>query len=222
MTDEERWRASEEELARRRELAERVDSDLRRDERETTMSHRGTDDRVQVTSYAPTVVRGLLRHGHARIRWIYVVQDDARNRRVDSVMDVPDVEDLSVGGLSATLPVGAWKLKGTPRQTERLSHVITTPDRAAGVRATFDGEGGDGDDRIRTDGGRELPSTKEVADEIEADPDRLRSFLKTHPNASPGYILTSFGVDLRYTDLIERWLERLKSEERQRARGGRE
>lgn len=137
----ERWKADEAEMRDRRMLADRVGTDLPRQEQEMGIAAFGDADRFQVTTYVPTMVRHLLRHAHAKIEWLYIGVPDGRNRRVDSIPEARGVEDAAeIEGIKATLPIGTLSIKGRPRASDRFSHIVTTPDRSGRVEEVFGNE----------------------------------------------------------------------------------
>lgn len=120
----------------RQELAEHVDSELKRGERETGLDFFDTDDRFTVTSYSPSIVRSLLKHNEARINWIYTNRDEEPTGRVTNPLALLDT-DASVEGLQATLPKGALTVKGTVRARNADGDIVNTPDEAAEAREAF-------------------------------------------------------------------------------------
>ena len=129
-----RWVAPEEEMATRRDLCGYVSTELPRHEREFGISGFADDDRFQIFSYAPTVVKKLLRHRYARIDWIYVMPDDGRGYEVEdlSTFEIRHGSE-NVEGIQATMPVGTLGVKGVPRSDDHLSSVIKTPEESEAV-----------------------------------------------------------------------------------------
>ena len=142
--DGERWVADADQMERRRSLAERVSRHLSRNECETGLSFFGDDDRLRLFSYSPTIVRSVLRHERARIRWVFATEGGDTGRRVRNLSEIslgregPDIE-----GVSAELPLGALSIKGSPRTTDVPSDIVSTPADAREVAAAF--RGGDGE-----------------------------------------------------------------------------
>lgn len=137
----ERFEATDAEMKRRKRLADRVGSELALAERESTMSHRGQDDVIQITTYAVAWVGSLLKHRHAKIKWVYVHRGDSPGGRVDSVADALDEPRSTViEGLCAEIPVGCLTVKGTVRADDRMGGVITTPAKAEKTAEYFSEE----------------------------------------------------------------------------------
>lgn len=130
-------------MADRRELADRVDTDLKRAEQETGIDWFNPDDRFTLTTYSVTVVRSVLKHDEARLNWVYVTDSTELSGRVDNVAAVVD-SDAMVEGIQATLPIGCLSIKGVARENDRDSKVVSTPEK--GREPFTDGgvvEGGD-------------------------------------------------------------------------------
>lgn len=123
-------------MAARHDLAEGVDNDLRFDERETGLDFFQSDDRFTITSYSPSIVRGLLKHAEARINWVYATGEGSPTGRVTTPEDLVD-EDVEVEGVQATLPKGTLSIKGTVRTRKSDSEIVTTPDDVNDVREAF-------------------------------------------------------------------------------------
>ena len=128
-------------MADRGRLAERVDNDLKRGERETGLDFFDSDERFTITSYSPTIVRSLLKHNEARINWIYATGSAEPTGRVTNPSFLLDT-DAVVEGVQATLPKGTLKIKGTVRRRNADNAIVSTPEDAQDAREAF------------TDGGR--------------------------------------------------------------------
>lgn len=134
-----RWTADREDMDRREALAERVGTDLPRREQETGLSYLSDDDRYRVFSYAPAIVRKLLQHEYARVRWVYTTEDGDPAGRVENLSDISLAEEgVGIEGVSVELPLGTLSIKGSPRQRDAPSGVVTTPSDARGVAEAFD------------------------------------------------------------------------------------
>lgn len=139
--DADRWVADPDDMERRRSLANMVERHLSRNECETGLSFFGDADRARVFSYSPGVVRRVLRHEYARIRWVFATEGGDAGRQVRNLSEIslgtdgPDIE-----GVSAELPLGALLIKGSPRTTDAPSDIVSTPADARDVAAAFGGE----------------------------------------------------------------------------------
>jgi hypothetical protein len=125
------------EMGIRKVLADRAGNDLSRDERETGIDFFSADDRFTVHSYEPTIVRALLRHDEAAIKWLFVEPDTGRGRRESNLREVADREAVEISGVKATLPTAVLKIKGKPRTTGRPSSIVSTPSDAESVEEEF-------------------------------------------------------------------------------------
>lgn len=132
----ERETAGPEEMDLRRELAEQVRYNLPAGESETSLSKLGKDSRLQITTYHGSWVRGLLEHDHAKIKWVWVQVDGGRGRRVP-FDDLDGPPDRNIEGVCATLPVGAFTIKGSPRTNDQMGEVVNTPADAEAARENF-------------------------------------------------------------------------------------
>jgi hypothetical protein len=104
----ERWQADDDKMRQRGILAERVGNQLSRNEEETGISFFGDAERFQIITYSPPLVRKLLQHEYAKIEAYFAEDGGGRVSRVSEPSAVLDGEDnAEVGGLRATLPVGA-------------------------------------------------------------------------------------------------------------------
>lgn len=131
----------------RRTLARHVDSTLTPEEQETGIQFFGDADRFEIITYRPTMVRSLLRHAHADIEWLYVMDGDERGGRVDNPSELaPGDEGFSIEGICASLPLGALTVKGSLRQSNRHSQIVNTPADARAVAEAFAADGGSGND----------------------------------------------------------------------------
>lgn len=134
----ERYRASNDDLRTRRQLADRVGSELSRNEQETGMQFFGDADRFQITTYRPTMVRSVLRHAYAEIEWVYLRVPEGQNKRVhDTTEALRSEARAEVEGVRATLPLGALTIKGKPRTKDQHSGIITTPEELEGLSEAF-------------------------------------------------------------------------------------
>ena len=120
----------------RRQLADRVDPDLPRTERETGIDWFQTDDRATVTSYSPGIVRSLLRHREARVCWIYATGGEEPTGRVTEPSKLRGT-DAAVEGVQVTVPVGTLGIKGVVRASNRDGNVVNTADDADEAREAF-------------------------------------------------------------------------------------
>lgn len=115
-------------MAARNELANNVESNLSKNEQETGISFFGDSHRLTLTTYHPTLTRKTLQHPDAHIEWVYVFHEDKPNQRVQDLSRLSDgTTGDGIEGVKATLPIGALKMKGSPRNTDRISKVMNTP-----------------------------------------------------------------------------------------------
>jgi len=119
-------------LSARLDLAERVDAQLRKSERETGIDFFQTDQRFTITTYSPSIARSLLKHGEATIEWVYAT-DEGRIKTPEDLVD----QDVTIEGVQATLPVGSLTIKGTVRSTNTDSDIVTTPQELGDIREAF-------------------------------------------------------------------------------------
>lgn len=137
----ERFQADASEMRKRQLLVDRVQAHLSRNEQETSIEFFGDSNRFLITTYKPAIVRKVLGHDYAAIRWLYVHRPDAPNLRVDSVDEYDEVPGRpGIEGVCALMPLGALSIKGSPRQSDKPSKVAHTPRDAAQVREVFDDE----------------------------------------------------------------------------------
>ena len=120
----------------RRRLADRVDTELTRGERETDLSFFDTADEAVITSYSPTIARSLLRHQKAKIGWVYATGGDEPTGRVRNLAAILD-SDVRVEGVRARIPKGCLTVKGTVRADNTDSGIVNTPDGADEAREAF-------------------------------------------------------------------------------------
>ena len=144
----------------RRRLADRVDPQLPKNERETGIDWFQTDDRATITSYSPGIVRDLLRHREARVCWIYATGSAEPTGRVRNPSELLNA-DVAVEGVQVTVPVGTLGVKGVVRTSSRDSGVVNTPDEADEAREAFADGGqyrlpGVGDPVLDREGGDRL------------------------------------------------------------------
>lgn len=144
----------------RRQLADRVDTELTRGERETDLSFFDTDDEAVLTSYSPAIVRSLLRHQEAEIRWVYASGGEEPTGLVRNLSALLDTE-VSVEGVRARIPKGCLTVKGTVRADNTDSGIVNTPDDADEVREAF------------ADGGFELPNAGDWVRDLDAGDDLI-------------------------------------------------
>jgi hypothetical protein len=121
----------------RRALAQRVETDLGRDEQETGLNFFATDDRYTVTTHVPTMVRSLLKHGEADIDWIYSTSSASVSGVVRDLSNVR-ADDVRVEAVQASLPLATLTIKGSPRTSNRTSGIVHTPEEVADVGEVFD------------------------------------------------------------------------------------
>ena len=160
----------------RRQLADRVEPDLPKRERETGIDWFQTDDRATVTSYSPSVVRSLLCHAEARVCWIYATDSSEVSGRVQDLSKLRGVS-ASVEGVQVTVPVGTLGIKGVTRSSNRDSDIVKTPEEAAEAFA---------------DGGYSVPSVGSTVQDRD-DGDEL-IVVDTHPEQRAGdHVLESVG-----------------------------
>ena len=137
----ERWVADTDQMERRRSLAEHVSRHLSRNECETGLSFFGDDDRLRLFSYSPTVVRSVLRHEYARVRWVFATDGGDAGRRVRNLSEISLADDgPDIEGLSAELPLGALSIKGSPRKFDKASDIVNTPTSAREAAVAFGGD----------------------------------------------------------------------------------
>lgn len=130
----------------RRTLARHVDSTLSPEEQETGIQFFGDADRFEIITYRPTMVRSLLRHARAEIKWVYSMDKRERGERVSDLTALTLSEDeRRIEGICASLPLGALSIKGRPRSSNAHSAVVHTPEEAQAAETAF-GEGGSGSD----------------------------------------------------------------------------
>lgn len=138
MTNRDLWVAEDGVMSTRRALADRVGTSLGLDERETGLSFIGRGDRYQFFSYHPAIVRALLQHEYARVEWLYVAEGGKPAGRVSDPSEVAVHEEgVAVEGISVSLPLGTLTVKGSPRQRDAPSGVVSTPTDARSVAAEF-------------------------------------------------------------------------------------
>lgn len=136
-----RYQADTDELRHRKILADRVTSNLSRTEQETGISFFGDENRFQITTYKPTIVRSLLRHAYAKIEWVYVHHADKPNERIETLRVLREKNDRhQIEGIRATLPIGALSIKGSPRNRDIISKVANTPEDIEGLSEVFGNE----------------------------------------------------------------------------------
>lgn len=136
-----RFEADADEMRTRQKLTNYVESELTKNEQETGISFFGDADRFQIISYGPPLVKNLLEHEYADIRWLYVAVRDGQNFRADTPSEVwPGEDGHRIEGLCATLPLGALSVKGSPRKRDILSGIVTTPAKARNADRRFGGE----------------------------------------------------------------------------------
>jgi len=134
----ERQTASDDEMRTRKQLVDRVDAVLSRHEQETTMQFFGDADRFQITTYRPTMVRSLLEHAYAEIEWLYLGVPEGRNTRVQEPSEVLRSDSQErIEGICARLPLGALSIKGSPRNEDQHSGIVTTPADVEGLADVF-------------------------------------------------------------------------------------
>lgn len=132
----------------RQQLAERVGTDLSRKEQETGIDWFNSDERLTVTSYSGTIIRSLLKHSEARIRWLYVTGAADATGRVTEPSKLLDDLDIDIEGIQATLPVGSLSIKGTVRSSNKDSGVVTTPESVENLGEAFTDGGTHPVDRV--------------------------------------------------------------------------
>jgi len=139
MTGETADLAPTSEMQDRRRLAQLVDGELTSSEQETGISFFSSDARFEIVTYNPSMVRSLLRHDYAKIEWVYVRRPDKRNKRVRDIQGYADRQAPdAIEGIAATLPLGALTIKGAPRNNNRPSKIITTPEDIENLGDVFD------------------------------------------------------------------------------------
>lgn len=135
------FRAAPERMQTRDRLAGRVDTELTRNEQETGISFFGDSDQLQITTYSPTMTRSILRHSYAKIEWVFHVVPGERNERVYDLSLIGDAEGRGhIEGVCATLPLGALSIKGKPRNRNRPSRIVTTPEEIESLNEVFGNE----------------------------------------------------------------------------------
>ena len=120
----------------RRRLADRVDPQLPKNERETGIDWFQSDARATITSYSPGIVRSLLKHREARVCWIYATGASDVTGRVRNLSELLGT-DAAVEGVQVTVPVGTLGVKGIVRADNRDSRVVNTPEGADDAREAF-------------------------------------------------------------------------------------
>jgi len=139
--DADRWVADPDDMDRRRTLASMVSRNLSRTECETGVSFFGDDDRARLLSYSPTIVRSVLRHEYARIRWVFATEGGEAGRQVRDLSAISlSEEGVDIEGVSAEVPLGTLSVKGSPRRRDAPSGIVNTPDEARGVADAFRGD----------------------------------------------------------------------------------
>jgi hypothetical protein len=129
-------------MGRREALADTVATSLSRDERETGVDYIDSEDRYSLFSYAPSIVRSILRHDLAAINWVYVDPPRGRKYREENLGEIPLSKDnLKIEGVSASLPVGTLSIKGSARSTNASSGIVSTPAQAEKAAEAFGGGG---------------------------------------------------------------------------------
>jgi hypothetical protein len=129
-------------MRRREALADTVGTGLARDQRETGVDYIDSEDRYSLFSYAPSIVRSILRHDLAAINWVYVDPPRGRKYREENLGEIPLSKDnLKIEGVSASLPVGTLSIKGSARSTNASSGIVSTPAQAEKAAEAFGGGG---------------------------------------------------------------------------------
>jgi len=201
-------------MADRGRLAERVDTDLKRGERETGLDFFDSDDRFTITSYSPAIVRSLLRHNEARINWIYASGSAEPTGRVTNPSLLLDT-DAAVEGVQATLPKGTLKVKGTVRRRNADGGIVSTPEDAQDAREAFTDGGryilpGVGDRVVDREEGDEL-LVVELHEQTGADRYEIDANGKTVAELNPEYDPAAPVVEAVYADDIARKLDEWES-----------
>lgn len=139
----ERWRANPDDMRIRRSLATRVGGTLSRNEQETSISFFGDSDRFQIITYRQSIVRRVLKHEHAAVDWVYEHPDESQGGRVSFPLEINPSDLEKIEGISASLPIGSLSIKGSPRNKDAQSGIVSTPADARAVADAF--AGGEGE-----------------------------------------------------------------------------
>ena len=109
------------------EIEDQLSEDPRRDpiEKETAVQIAGDKEQFEITSFKRTVYTGLLAHSESEINWINVCDENGREFTVESLGAVKENPDLTVIGVTATLPVGSLSI-GVPRQSDSHAQIVKT------------------------------------------------------------------------------------------------
>lgn len=175
----------------------REDRELAPIEKETTLRFAKRDKHASVYTAEAGLARRLLAHPHAEIKSVTVADGDARR-------DVPlgSTDGADIVGVRASVDVGVLSIRSTPRQSRQ--HAAIVSERVL--------------ERLRdtaTDGGRAPPEGR-VAEVLDVPPRRLRKFVEAHPDPSAANVLGAFSGDPEYTELVERYITTVKSDQRER------
>jgi hypothetical protein len=104
------------------DLAElvREHPDLTPPEKETTLRFGKDEDHATVYTDEAGLTRRLLAHPHAAVRFVNVLEDGATR-----AVDLEEVSGRDIVGVRVSLPVGALKIRVTPRSAAGHAEVVS-------------------------------------------------------------------------------------------------
>jgi len=91
-------------------------------EKETALHVEGDGSHFSITSFKKVVFVKLLQHSEFRVKHLHILDDDWRERTVES-LDKAAAESLTIIGVTGQLPVGALNI-GTPRNNNSHADVV--------------------------------------------------------------------------------------------------
>ncbi|MFC7044646.1 hypothetical protein ACFQH6_03745 [Halobacteriaceae archaeon GCM10025711] len=128
-----------EDMDHRKRLSKYVGSGgLSRNERETTIQFFGDAHTFEIITYSETIARKILEHDCAEIQWVYAEVGGNRRKRIADLSSIRPAEDTArIEGVAASLPLGALTIKGSPRNRDRQSAIVTTPTESKQAAEAF-------------------------------------------------------------------------------------
>lgn len=177
-----------------------MDTSLTRAERETTLRFAEREPTAQFYTAERGLMNRILAHPAAAVDHVNVLDEPGSTHA--EPLPLAEYDGGPVVGVEATLPVGLLKIQKTPRSTTEHATIISKT-----VLET-----------TRPDGGGEptTPETTTVAARLEADPERLRRFVRRHPDPTAEAVLQAFDGDEHLLAVVAEWIA--AEESRQAAR----
>jgi hypothetical protein len=80
-----------------------------------------------------------LKHEFAAVDWVYEDPDESHGGRVEFPPEMNPSALVKIEGISASLPIGALSIKGSPRAEDIQSKIVSTPEDARAVAEAFRG-----------------------------------------------------------------------------------